>query len=242
VEFLKQRYPGKRILHAEVCPNPIYFDVKRKKIPGQPVLLYVGTLGYRKGTDLLMRALSRFGGSGRIEDEAPGGGTRPTGPLSSGGGGLDFKAIIVTTSSTAEAEHWRAQLPESARSKVEFKHSARPAEIASLFEIATLMLLPTRADTGPVAAKEAAVAGIPVIGSNIGGMPDYIVPDKNGLLFTAGNPEEFQRCLEQALKHPLFSLGHVEAATLESARRYLSPQTMAANFLRIYRETAGIGA
>ena len=78
------------------------------------------------------------------------------------------------------------------------------------------------------------MAGLPVIASNIGGIPDYVFPGKNGLLFAAGVLPDFIKAIQQACVHPLFKKGAVEAETLTRTRAYLSPERMARNFLAAY--------
>jgi glycosyltransferase involved in cell wall biosynthesis len=100
----------------------------------------------------------------------------------------------------------------------------------------TFMVLPTRADTGPTVVKEAAVAGVPVVGSHIGGIPDYITHGKNGLLFPAGNLDALTQALGEAMSHPLFSKGLVDQRTCDSVRKYLSPQRMGESFFGAYQQ------
>jgi glycosyltransferase involved in cell wall biosynthesis len=109
-----------------------------------------------------------------------------------------------------------------------------PTQVAAQLESVTMLLLPTRADTSPNAVKEGVVAGVPVVASSVGGIPDYVVPGKNGLLFAAGDLPEFVRAIRAACAHPLFSQGQVEPETLARMRAYLSPEQMAKNFLRAY--------
>jgi len=103
---------------------------------------------------------------------------------------------------------------------------------------ATMVLFPTRADTGPVAVKEAVIAGVPVIGSAMGGIPDYVTPGKNGLIFPPGDLEGFTHAIRQACAHPLFSRGQVDPAALADVRERLSPRRMADGFLQIYQRLA----
>jgi glycosyltransferase involved in cell wall biosynthesis len=98
--------------------------------------------------------------------------------------------------------------------------------------------MPTRADTSPNAVKEAVVAGVPVVASTIGGIPDYVVPERNGLLFPPGDLEALVGQIRAASRHPLFGEGKVDAACLREQREYLSPARMAAGFLEAYRAIA----
>jgi glycosyltransferase involved in cell wall biosynthesis len=97
-----------------------------------------------------------------------------------------------------------------------------------------MMIFPTLADVSPNAVKEAVVAGVPVVGSAVGGIPDYVVPGHNGILFRAGGLTEFIGAIRAACRHPLFSRGMVEPETLARMRDYLSPALMGKRFLEIY--------
>ena len=211
VGYLKARYPRIRLQQAEHAPNRAFFQVRRRPRL-QPIrFISIGTLGFRKGTDLLFMALDRL----RQE-------TAFTLEIISGPN-LDYLATVRPMVSAALWE------------RVEFKQHLLPHEVARELETATLMLLPTRADVSPNAVKECVVAGVPVVASNTGGVPDYVFPDRNGLLFAPGDLEGFMAALRTAVRHPLLGRGQVDGAALAQSREYLSPARMARNFLSAYR-------
>jgi len=72
------------------------------------------------------------------------------------------------------------------------------AEVAEEMAQATMLLFPTRVDNSPNAVKEAVVRGLPVVASAVGGIPDYVSPGQNGLLFPAGNLGEFTQSIRAA--------------------------------------------
>jgi glycosyltransferase involved in cell wall biosynthesis len=113
-------------------------------------------------------------------------------------------------------------------------------ELLSEFEKdPAMLLLPTRADTSPHAVKEAVVAGLPVVASQVGGIPDYVTHGKNRLLFPPDDLAEFVRAIQSACAHPLFSRGRVDPQTLLRRRDYLSPEMMAKNFILVYQAALG---
>ena len=75
---------------------------------------------------------------------------------------------------------------------------------------------------------------MPVVASAVGGIPDYVFPGKNGLLFPAGDLEAFVKVIRMACAHPSFSRGEVDAETHRRMKDYLSPERMAKNFLAAY--------
>jgi glycosyltransferase involved in cell wall biosynthesis len=210
VEYLSSRYPSLRLLQAEHAPNRAFREVRRRP-QTQPVhFITVGGLGHRKGTDLLFAALEQL---------------LPE---------LSFRLTVVSDPQPGAVEALRAGASKALWDRVEFKLHLLPAQVAAQLESVTMLLLPTRADTSPNAVKEGVVAGVPVVASSVGGIPDYVVPGKNGLLFAAGDLPEFVRAIRAACAHPLFSQGQVEPETLARMRAYLSPEQMAKNFLRAY--------
>ena len=177
----------------------------------------MGELCHRKGTDLLFQALDRL----ILE--------------------LPFKLTIVSGPDTSYLDSIKNKLSTKIWERVEMKHHLLPHEVAKSLETPTFMLLPTRADVSPNAVKEAVVAGIPVVASNVGGIPDYVRPGENGLLFKPGDLESFIRTIREARGHPLFAKGLVEPGCLVRSREYLSPTRMAEKFLAAYARVLETG-
>jgi len=75
---------------------------------------------------------------------------------------------------------------------------------------------------------------VPVVASDVGGIPDYVFAGKNGLLFPPGKLQEFIQAIKAGCAHPWFGQGTVEPETLARTRAYLSPERMARNFLSAY--------
>ena len=70
------------------------------------------------------------------------------------------------------------------------------------------------------------MAGVPVVASAVGGIPDYVIPGENGILFDSGDLDGCVRSIREACAHPLFGQGQVNPDTLTRMRAYLSPETM----------------
>ena len=101
------------------------------------------------------------------------------------------------------------------------------------------MVCPTRADTGPLAVKEAVMAGVPVVASAIGGVPDYVEPGENGLLFAPGDVTQCADALRAACQHPFFGRGLVEPSVLARKREALSAARMGRSFFEAYQDVCG---
>jgi glycosyltransferase involved in cell wall biosynthesis len=211
VQYLKERYPTLRIQQAEHAPNRVFREVQRRPQTAPLHFISIGTAGHRKGTDLLFKALDEL---------------TPT---------LDFKLTVISSGDPHYFEALRPTVSDALWKRTELKHFIPPSALARELETPTMLLMPTRVDTSPNAVKEAVVAGLPVVASSVGGIPDYVVHGKNGLLFPPGDLAQFKSALQAACAHPLFSQGRVEAETLAQKREYLSPEAMARNFWQAYR-------
>jgi len=210
VEYLRRRYPELAVRQIEHAPHWVFHHSPRHP-QTRPIRFITGSLSYRKGSDLLLRALNEL----RTE--------------------LDFELVVVGERNQSLFNSLSGAISPELERRIRFKTDLLPAEVALELSTATIMVLPTRADTSPNSVKEAVVAGVPVIASRVGGIPDYVVPEKNGLLFGSENLLELVQTIRTACRHPLFGQGLVDAATLAQMREYLSPALMGGRFTEVYR-------
>jgi len=218
VRFLQERFPNLAVRQAEHAPNRVFHVVQRQPRKGPVRMLSVGTFGFRKGSDVLLRALNRLLGT------------------------IDFELIVVGSPDERWLAPLRRELSPALWEHVCFKTDLPPAAVAAELAETTLAVLPTRADTSPNAVKEAVVAGVPVVATRVGGIVDYVFPGANGLLCDAGDVDGLAEALREACHHPLFSQGLVDAATLSRTRDYLSSARMGTNFFEAYRAVLGQNA
>ena len=66
-------------------------------------------------------------------------------------------------------------------------------------EVDVAVIPPVWEDNGPQSVIETLGAGLPVIGSNIGGIPDFVTDGKNGMLFRPGDAHDLARAMEVVL-------------------------------------------
>jgi glycosyltransferase involved in cell wall biosynthesis len=208
VKFLKERYPRLQVHQAEHAPNRAFSQVLRQPQTKPVHFICVAVMSFRKGADILFKALDLL----RSE--------------------MEFRLTVITNPDVSFLQPVKLTVSNEVWKRAEFKYNILPHEVAKELETPTMMLLPTRADTSPNAVKEAVVAGVPVVASSVGGIPDYVFPGKNGVLFAPGDLPEFVRAIKSACAHPLFSQGRVEEDTLAQTRAYLSPERMSQNFLK----------
>ncbi|MCP4005281.1 MAG: glycosyltransferase family 4 protein [bacterium] len=80
-----------------------------------------------------------------------------------------------------------------------------PYEAADLPQILSgidVLVLPSLSENYPVVAREALSAGVPVLASRVGGIPEIVSHEKNGLLFDPRDPNELEYWLRQLISQP----------------------------------------
>jgi glycosyltransferase involved in cell wall biosynthesis len=217
ISWLRDKYPHLDLHQVEHVPNPAFGAVARKPASDPVSFLFVGRLCLLKGSDLLLLALDSLVGE------------------------LDFRVTLVGGPDPGLFEDLKRRTSAELWTRITLKNNLTPVQIAEEMATATLMLFPTRVDNSPNSVKEAVVAGLPVVASRIGGIPDYVKPGLNGLLFEAGNLEALKRAIREAVQHPLFSRGKVDPGTLTTVRDCLSPARMSQRFLAAYHHVRSCG-
>jgi glycosyltransferase involved in cell wall biosynthesis len=76
------------------------------------------------------------------------------------------------------------------------------SEVGRNLAEADIFLNTTNADNAPVSVLEAMACGLCVVSTNVGGMPDYLDDQKEGLLVPPENPEAMASAVLQILKNP----------------------------------------
>ena len=111
-------------------------------------------------------------------------------------------------------------------------YSAQPQRFLQIMDV---FALTSRWEGMPLAVLEAWAAGLPVVASAVGGIPELVRPGENGLLFRNGNEPELTAALEELLTNrpracQLGATGRADVADRYSAER------MTAAYERHYRE------
>jgi glycosyltransferase involved in cell wall biosynthesis len=74
---------------------------------------------------------------------------------------------------------------EGLQASVQLVGSKTPPEVATLLAAADVAVLPSHFEAHPLAAVEAMATGLPIVASRVGGVPDFVVPEVNGLMVPA---------------------------------------------------------
>lgn len=108
----------------------------------------------------------------------------------------DVPARLIVVGDGPDAEELRSIAPEH----VEFTGLLRRAEVADLLTKAKALLVPSLSyEAQPRAILEAYAAGVPVIASRIGGLPDLVTDGESGRLVSPRRPGAWAEAVVQLL-------------------------------------------
>jgi peptidoglycan/LPS O-acetylase OafA/YrhL/glycosyltransferase involved in cell wall biosynthesis len=149
---------------------------------------------------------------------------------------LREKAWLATLAGDGNAAPYRAMLAwHGLQAKVSLPGWAGRAEIQALLAQADILILPSHHEALPLAVLEALAAGVAVITTPVGVIPEFLENDKNALLVPPGQPAQLAaailRLLEDAgLRARLARAGHAVF------RERLEIGGVAARIADLYRE------
>jgi glycosyltransferase involved in cell wall biosynthesis len=200
-----------------VLPNAVdgsFFDVQNNPPPaGPPIGICVGAICRRKNQNDFIRALDSLA--------------------------LEKKIKIIFLGGTDQSSYSREFLDlVKNRPWCEYRGFAGRAELRQHFESAAFAVLPTLEDNCPMVVIEAMAAGVPVLASNVGGVPDLIEPEKTGLFCDPNKPVTFATGVRRLLDEAGLSSRLATTAKIVARSRF-HPEVVARRHLEIYREVAG---
>jgi len=76
------------------------------------------------------------------------------------------------------------------------------ADRAAFFGALDVFIMPSRSEAWGMAALEAMAHGVPVIASDVGGLPEIVEPDNGGWLVPAGDPVALARAIMESAASP----------------------------------------
>ncbi len=94
------------------------------------------------------------------------------------------------------------------------------AQTAPYFQLMDIFALTSRSEGLPQAAVEASFAGVPVVASRVGGLPELVEDGHTGLLFESGSVAQFVAALKRLLLDPCKAAALRNAARQRVAARY----------------------
>jgi glycosyltransferase involved in cell wall biosynthesis len=140
-------------------------------------LLFAGNLTFNKGIDILLTALKRTSESVRLVI---------AGALRS----HDQPGRLLRA----------AGLPEDDR-RIVFTDHVTDEELRALYQLSDVFVFPSRADTLPLVVLEAMISSLPVIASDVGGIP-FQVTAETGLIFPSEDATALAAAIDELARNP----------------------------------------
>ena len=199
-----------------VIPNgvqfPDTFPQRESRSQHVPLIVAVGRLQRPKGYPILLRALPRvLAALPRVRVKVAGEGEQ-----------------------REELESLRAEMRLG--EVVEFAGFVR--DVPGLLGQASLFVMPSLWEALPLALLEAVAAGVPVVASAVGAIPEVISDGETGWLVPPGDPEALAAAIVEALRSPAEATKRAEKA-FEVVRSKYSVDAMVDAVEHLYEELVG---
>jgi glycosyltransferase involved in cell wall biosynthesis len=123
--------------------------------------------------------------------------------------------------------------------RVEFLGRVSGSRVAELYRGAYLVLNPTRVDNMPNSIIEALATGVPVVTTNVGGIPFIVDEGQTALLVEPGDPTAMAEASLQLINDSAL-WNHISTRALRSAEGYFW-ERVRDQWLEIYRALTGPG-
>ena len=168
-----------------------------------PEVLFVGRLVERKGVEVLVRAVARLAGHRRVR-------------LTVVGEGESRGPIAATVEEVGAGEF------------VTLTGRLSQEQLIDAYRRADVFVLPavfdSKGDTEGlgVVLIEALCMGLPVVGADVGGIPDIVVDGETGWLFPSGDDEQLATVLANVLDNPAEAQNRVQAGLKRIRERFAS--------------------
>jgi glycosyltransferase involved in cell wall biosynthesis len=188
--------------------GPAYFAVARRVEKGR--FLFAGRIAHGKGLDELVRAMAR----------AP----------------QSVKSLVLAgaTPDLRYGEQLRRQVSSlGLNERVLFAGLLTESQLLEEFAKAEALVLPSHQETAPMVVQQAMAAGVAVIATKVGGIPDQIRHGSTGLLFEPGDERALAELMARIAGDATLS-ERLGTAARNEATRYRS-SAIAEGTVAVYR-------
>ncbi len=117
----------------------------------------------------------------------------------------------------AELERLAAELGVSER--VRFTGRLDNSELPALYRTASVALNPSLADNMPISLLEAMASGVPIVSTNVGGIPHLVEDGKTAVLVVPRTPHLMAQAILRLVEEPALA-GRLSRAGVAASRRY----------------------
>lgn len=151
----------------------------------------------------------------------------------------DFDAHLVMAG-VGNFDPWRRMLQENGvpESRYVFLRQVPYHEMPYLYPLASTFILPSYSESFPMTILEAMSSGLAVVASRVGGIPEMIGDQRDGILFEPGNPLALAEGVMRILSDRVLA-DRIGKSARNRALDEFSAVRMAATTSEAYREVAG---
>jgi len=208
--FIKRICPQAVVFNIENPMNPVFFEVDWKG-QASSTLIFVGTLVQEKGVEELIKAIAILRDNHpEIRLEFIGWGT---------------ETYINTLKKRAHALNLNDY--------IDFVGFQTSKQIAEKLSKSFMLVLPSYMDTSPNVVSEAMVVGIPIVATNVGGIPDMIKDAQTGMLVPPQDPKSLASAIQTLLQNRDQAVSMAQQAIQEGRKRF-QPDQIAQKYLYVY--------
>lgn len=111
------------------------------------------------------------------------------------------------------------------------------SDVNTVLAAGDLFVQPSRSEGLPLSILEAMAAGLPIVATRVGGVPEAVTDGETGLLVPPGDPGTLSEALAALLRDPPSSRALASAARRRAEREY-SVQAMCERYRRLYDRIA----
>lgn len=198
-------------VHVVRCGvDEAFFAATDREVPDVPRLLSIGRLSRSKAQPLLIEAVARLVQEGR-----------------------KFEVILIGSGELRE-------YLERAIAQRDIKHALKLVGLKSGEGVreellsSRALVLPSFAEGLPVVIMEAFALARPVIATQVAGIPELVVHERNGWLIPAGNLDRLTDAMREALDTPVEKLREMGAAGQEAVRKNHDSNREAAKLAKLF--------
>lgn len=203
--------------------KPVDLDSKKPirkelKIQGNPMILYVGYLGPRKGLEYLLKAVSK------VIEKFPEAIFVLLGGVPRFAGRTDYQKVL---------DDFIVKLGIS--NNVLFAGEVKHRDTLKFYAAADAFVFPTLYEGLPKALLEAMACGLPVIATKAGGNPDAVIHGETGLLTEAANSDQLAEASIHVLSNRSLAM-EMGTKGRERVKEHFTWKATAKKIMAIYEE------
>jgi glycosyltransferase involved in cell wall biosynthesis len=213
--FLESKMRAGKVFPDRLRWLPNFVDVDRwsaKDAPGTGAV-FAGRLSDEKGVDVAVRAVAAL----------------PTATLDVAGDGPARPSLEALATEIGVAD------------RVRFHGRLATPGLRAVLQRAAVAVVPSRwYENQPLAVLEAFASGLPVVGTDLGGIPELIDPGVDGAIVAADDPSALADAVGPLLADPDLAFGMGTAGRAKAERDHGPAQHLESLF-RVYDEARGMG-